>query len=93
MVKGFVRLWLFVFLSLTFALAQNLSANLSDKQNPKESAAELMPKFDNEPYLFALLSRGATWTAHKSPELTRLQEVRCNQSCKTGTGIRQLFRH
>lgn len=48
MVKGFVRLWLFVFLSLTFALAQNLSSNLSDKQNPKESAANLMPKFDDE---------------------------------------------
>jgi uncharacterized protein len=74
MVKGTAKLLVLVFLSLSLALAQNNSANLNNRQNPQPNAAQASPKFDNEPYLFATLSRGATWTGQKSPELTRLQE-------------------
>ncbi len=73
MVKGFVMLVLMLML-LPLAFAQTNSSALSSQQTTQNNAAQAMPVFDNEPYLFALLSRGTTWTAEKTPETTRIQE-------------------
>ncbi len=66
-----------VFLSLLllpFALGRNIEPTANHQSGAQSDAAPSSPKFDNESYLFVLLSRGTKWTAEKTEETARLQE-------------------
>lgn len=53
--------------------AVNSQSAASRRQDPPK-AENKPPQFDNEEYLFGLLSRGPNWTAENTPEIQKIQE-------------------
>jgi uncharacterized protein YciI len=74
MMKRGVSVLLAGYFSLSLVVAQPLEPGAHLQQSGQVRPGQTMPKFDNEPLIFALLTRGEKWTADKTPETARIQE-------------------
>lgn len=73
MLRRTVILFMLAGLIVPFGFAQNSSSEIPVEQ-PQTSANQAMPKFDNEMYLFVLITKGPTWTPGETAETKKIQE-------------------